>query len=432
MTYPRHVWLAILVAASPVHGESPLQPIKDLSAIPTDLRSAKMVAVLHQWSPFDAEWTTVSHATFPVWKTGIVDGDSRLVVFDPKTKRVSAAQVGVVAWDGAMAPEVVQAIFSDVLEPGANVRCVFLKAGKPTTEHGASNWTLVGDHHAVAVRLTDGLGNKYRATLFERRLASLQSGPVQFTEEYFSVLRPEDPASAPAKQLFRFHTFVTARRGEPWFDVRVIIENCPSENPAGEFPFVALEFGVQDRRLVWEDPLLPVPRSTANTDGWTWHGVIPALADGKLHLAFDHFLLRQRFALSAQNQNPAEPLRMRHEPLYTVVPGLDPSGYPTASWHSTLAFGPTRVGIARSEGRHVVIRDRVDREAEAWRTDNPLLKKRRSAVWRGDRVHLPLGGEVRSIGRCGVRMARPQRRVRRQPRSTALRLLERRWNRLDA
>jgi len=372
-------------------GEAPSQPVGNVADLPSELRSLPVLAVLHQWSPLDRPWKTVSHATFPVGRAKLVDGDTRVLAYNPKTKAVTPAQIDVVVRDGAGAPEVVEAIFTDELERGSNLRCLFLKAVAPAAASNNEGWTLIADKDAVVARMTDGLGVKYRGSLFEHRIVAQKSGPLEFVEEFFGRLTAEDQAASHIPQPFRFHTFVTARKGEPSFDVRVIVENCPSENPAAEFPFHALELGVKDRALIWEDSLLPMPRRRVPENGWIWHAAIPANKDGTLHVAPDHFLMRLRFALSTPANKDRAGVRMQHEPLYVAVPGLDASNMPTASWHSVAAFGPTRVGIPRGDGPHAAIRDRVDREVESWRTENPLLKHL-GPFW----VYGEVGGEAPS------------------------------------
>jgi hypothetical protein len=382
--------VALLSTTSAV-AEAPLQPVKDVSTLPIELRLLQMIAVAHQWSPLDRPWKTVSHVTFPVGDLKLVEDDDRVFVFDPKSNSVSPAQISVVAWNGNGSPEVVQAIFEDEVAKGLNVRCLFLKGGSPTPRAAEDPWTLATPNDAIAVRMKDGLGATYSARLFERRVGQIKNGPIEYAESYFTALQPDKPESAAMRQPFRIHSFVTGRKGEPWLDVRLLVENCSSENPAGDFPFVSLEIGVKNRELKLEESILGGRQSDVIEDDRLWTALILPNDDGKLHHAQDHFLLRLRFAMSTPNLITRASVRMQHEPLYVAVPGLDPTGKPTNSWNSSLAFGPTRVGIPRGDGPHAAIRDRVDREAETWLQQQPLLKKL-GPFW----VHGEVGGEAPS------------------------------------
>jgi hypothetical protein len=374
-----------LIAAATAAAEAPLQPIKDASSLPAELRNATMIAVIHQWSPLDRPWKTVSHVTFPVGDAKIFDGDDRLLIFDPAKKRISPCQVHVVAVAGDGSPEVPEAIFQDELSVGSNVRCVFLKTGPPTPpKQDDEPWTLVTKDDEVVVRMVDALGVKYSTSLFSNRVASHKSGPLEYTEEFFSRLSADPPEQVGIVQPFRFHTFVTARKGEPYFDVQVLIENASDSRPAAEFPFVSLEMETKRAAVREESPLAARQPVQATS-------IIPPNSEFKFHVAPDHFLMRLRFALAKAEFQDRAKLRMQHEPLYVAVPGLDPAGKPTNSWNSTAAFGPTRVGIPRGDGPHAAIRDRVDREAAACLQGSPLLK--RFGPWW---VHGEVGGEAPS------------------------------------
>ena len=385
------VFIALLSATSAL-AESPLQPVKDVATLPAELRSLPMVAVVHHWSPLDRPWKTVSHVTIPVGDFNLVEDDVRVLVLDSKSNEVTPAQINVVSWNGSGTPEVVEAIFEDVVAKGSNVRCLFLKWGQPTpSKRDEELWTLATPNDAVAVRMKDGLGATYSAKLFERRVEQTKMGPIEYAESYFAALQPDKPESAAIRQPFRIHSFVTGRKGEPWLDVRLLVENCSSENPAGDFPFFSLEIGVKGREIKFEEPLLPITQSDVIEGAMLWTAIVPPSDDGKLHHAPDHFLLRRRFALSAPNLISRATVRMQHEPLYVAVPGLDAAGKPTNSWNSLPAFGPTRVGIPRGDGPHAAIRDRVDREVESWLQRQPLVKKL-GPYW----VHGEVGGEAPS------------------------------------
>jgi hypothetical protein len=383
--------LIVFAFAAALKGESPLRPVPHVDDLPPELRNCRMLAVFHQWSPLDRPWKTVSHGTFPIGSHRIIERDRRVLVYDPKSRRIVPAQIEFVARRNIESPEVLEAIFSDEVALGSNVRCLFLKDGpqeRLPLEQGP--WTLIADKEAVVVRMTDGLGVRYEARLFEHGFRE-RFGPQEYVERFFSKLAPVDSSAPAIPQPLRFHSFVTARRGEPYFDVRVLVENCSSENPAGDFPFVSLELGAKGQAIAWDESLLPMERTTAEEKGWTWATAIPPNADGKCHVAPDHFQMRLRFTLAAPERKEVAAVRMQHEPLYVAVPGLDLDGKPTASWNSVAAFGPTRVGIPRGDGPHAAIRDRVDREVEAWRTGHPLLK-RLGPWW----VHGEVGGEAPS------------------------------------